>query len=355
MTAIPSASLATVTGPAGTGPADLPSRHGPGAHGHGAGAQEQAPDAHGHGVAATAAPPASDGPADLSADAIYAQAADENFPVASWLLPRAVRADLMAIYGFARLTDDIGDEATGDRDGALDWLESELEGAAQGTATHPVLRRVSATIADRGLPLQPFRDLIEANRQDQRVRRYETFDDLVGYCALSANPVGRLVLAVFDKATPDRIALSDNVCTGLQVVEHLQDVGEDFRQDRIYLPLADLRAEGCAEDELGAHHASPALRRVVATEAGRARRLLRSGGPLASSLPWRQRMAVAAFAGGGLAALDAVEGALFDVLANRCRPRPGRLLARLALLLATPTAAPSPTTPGGATTRGAAG
>ncbi len=278
-------------------------------------------------------------PADAPAT-IYAQAADENFPVASWVLPRAVRADLMAVYGFARLTDDIGDESPGDRAATLDWLEGELERAGRGAATHPVLRRLSTTIAARGLSLEPFRDLIEANRQDQRVSRYETFEDLVGYCRLSANPVGRIVLAVLGRSTPERVSLSDDVCTGLQVVEHLQDVGEDAGQGRIYLPLADLRAEGCDETALRAPGASPALRRVIATEAARARRLLRSGAPLAATLPWRERVAVAAFAAGGLAALDAVEAANFDVLAHRCRPRPANVLARLALLLATPTSAP---------------
>lgn len=284
----------------------------------------------------------------MSLASIDAQASDENFPVALWLLPRATRADLMAIYGFARLTDDIGDEAPGDRTAQLDWLEEELDRAARGAATHPVLRRVSACIEAHGLGLEPFRNLVAANRQDQHVGRYETFTDLVGYCRLSADPVGRLVLGVLGKATPERVALSDNVCTGLQVVEHLQDVGEDIRQDRIYLPLADLRAEGCHEDELRARSATPALRRVVSVNAARARRLLRSGAQLAATLPWRQRVAVAAFAAGGLAALDAVDAAHYDVLAERCRPRPGRLVARLALLLATPGSTPG-RTPGATT------
>lgn len=277
----------------------------------------------------------------MSVASIDAQASDENFPVASWLLPKAVRADLMAIYGFARFTDDIGDEATGDRTAQLDWLEAELERAVRGQAAHPVLRRVSACIDAHNLDLEPFRNLVAANRQDQRVGRYETFTDLVEYCRLSADPVGRLVLGVLGKATPERVALSDDVCTGLQVVEHLQDVGEDIRQDRIYLPLADLRAEGCTEDELRARTAAPALRRVVALNAARARRLLRSGAPLAATLPWRERVAVAAFAAGGLAALDAVEAAHYDVLAVHCRPRAARLVARLALLLATPGTAPA--------------
>ncbi len=275
-------------------------------------------------------------PSVPSAESVYSQAANENFPVASWLLPAPVRADLMAVYGFARLTDDIGDESTGDRVAHLAWLDDELARAAGGGATHPVMQRIGATIAARNLPLQPFRDLIEANRRDQSVSRYETFDDLVGYCRLSANPVGRLVLEILGAATPDRVALSDDVCTGLQVVEHLQDVAEDLAQDRIYLPLADLRAEGCDETDLTTAHAGPGVRRVVALEAARARRLLFSGVPLSASLPARPRVAVAAFAAGGMAALDAIEATGFDVLAHRSRPRPGRLAARLALVLLAP-------------------
>jgi squalene synthase HpnC len=271
-----------------------------------------------------------------AARSVYAHATNENFPVASRLLPATLRADLMAIYGFARLTDDVGDLADGDRLAQLEWLEHELPRAVRGEASHPVMRRVGATIAARRLPLQPFFDLIEANRQDQVVRRYETFEDLLAYCRLSANPVGRLVLEIFGAATPERVALSDDVCSALQVVEHLQDVAEDLRQDRIYLPLADLRAEGCEESDLAAPAAGPALRRVVALEAARARRLLFSGAPLAASLSLRPRVAVAAFAAGGMAALDDIAAAGFDVLAHRCRPRPGRFAARLMLVLLAP-------------------
>jgi len=267
------------------------------------------------------------------AAAIYAQAAHENFPVASRFLPRPIRDDLMSIYGFARLTDDIGDEVTGDRLDALAWLEAELGRAAAGSATHPVMRRLGTTIAARRLSLRHFRDLIEANRRDQTVRRYQTFDALLEYCSFSANPVGRLVLEVLGAATAERIALSDDVCSGLQIVEHLQDVGEDFSQDRVYLPLTDLREEGCAVPELGQSNASAALRRVVATEGARARRMLWSGAPLAASLEWRPRVAVAAFAAGGMAALDDIERAGNDVLGMRCRPRARRVAARLLLVL----------------------
>lgn len=288
-------------------------------------------------VSATTRPPTP--PGAPAAETIYAQSSRENFPVASRVLPRAVRDDLMAVYGFARLTDDIGDEAEGDRTATLIWLESELELSAAGAATHPVVRRLGRTIRNRSLSLQPFRDLVAANLQDQTVHRYERFGDLEQYCRLSANPVGRVVLAILESDTAERVALSDSVCTGLQVVEHLQDVAEDLRQDRIYLPLEDLRREGCTEDDLRAASAGPALRRVVALEAARARRLLFSAAPLAASLPWRARLAVAGFGAGGMAALDAIERADYDVLANRCRPRLGRFAARLALLLAAPGAA----------------
>ncbi len=130
----------------------------------------------------------------------------ENFPVASRLLPPELRSHLLAIYGFARLTDQLGDELAADRLAALDWLEGELDRAYAGTATHPLMVRLGETLASCPLPRAPFARLIEANRVDQRVSRYERFEDLLGYCALSANPVGELVLGVFGVATPERVA-----------------------------------------------------------------------------------------------------------------------------------------------------
>ena len=270
----------------------------------------------------------------LAPEAIFEQAATENFPVAARLLPREVRRHLMAVYGFARLTDDIGDEARGDRGALLDWLGDELDRAAAGQATHQVLRQVGRTIRDRDLSLEPFRALIAANRQDQIVTRYQTFDDLVGYCMLSAAPVGRLVLAVLGLATDERIALSDDVCVGLQLVEHLQDIGEDAARGRVYFPQEDLRRLGCDDAALRAVHAGPPLRRLVAFEAGRAHRLLRSGVALGRTLPPRARLAVCGFTAGGLAALDAVERADFDVLGALRRPRPARFAWRFALTIA---------------------
>jgi squalene synthase HpnC len=171
------------------------------------------------------------------------------------------------------------------------------------------------------LPREPFQRLIEANRLDQRVQRYETFDALLGYCALSANPVGHLVLHVAGAATPENLELSDAICTALQIVEHLQDVAEDRARGRVYLPAADLARFGCSEEDLSRAPAPPELRRLVTFEAERARTLLRRGEPLVGRLRWPVRLAVAAFAGGGLAALDALARGGFDVTSSLLRPR----------------------------------
>ncbi len=261
-------------------------------------------------------------------EVLAAKSRNENFPVASRFLPPDVRGALMAIYGFARLTDDLGDEAEGDRLGMLDWLEADLERAAAGDATSPVMQKLTPVIRDFELTLDPFRALIEANRMDQRVARYQGFSDLVDYCMLSAAPVGRLVLSVFKVSTPERVALSDNVCIGLQLVEHLQDIGEDAGRGRVYMPAADMARSGCSEADLMAASAPRPLRELVAMEVERARGLLRAGRPLAASLGPRPRAAVAGFTAGGQAALDSIERAGYDVLGTRCRPRRLRFAAR---------------------------
>ncbi len=258
------------------------------------------------------------------------QARSENFPVASVFLPRRVRRQLLSIYGVARLIDDIGDEADGDRMAQLDWVAADLDRARSGSAVHPLVRQLGPTLDALDLSVQPFHDLIEANRMDQRVTRYETFDDLVAYCRLSAVPIGRLVLAVFGAGSPDRLAAADDVCIGLQVTEHLQDVGEDASRGRVYLPLRDLAACRVTEDDLAAEEASAPVRRLVAVESARCRRLLGPGVGLARSLPWPQRAAVAGFVGGGHAALDAIQHGGYDVLGRRCRPKPVRLAVRMA-------------------------
>ena len=253
-------------------------------------------------------------------DDATSRAGHENFPVASRLLPKDVRSQLMAIYAFARLTDDIGDEAEGDRLALLDWLDDELTLAGEGRAIHPVFQRLTPVIQDLNLSLQPFRSLIEANRVDQAVTRYPTFDDLVDYCMLSAASVGHLVLAVFKVSSAERIVWSDQVCIALQLVEHLQDVGEDARRGRIYLPLEDFKEFNCPEGDVLLPSTSAELRELIAKETRRVRELLATGEALAASLPFQARLAVSGFVGGGVAAVDSIERADFDVLALRCRP-----------------------------------
>lgn len=253
-------------------------------------------------------------------DALRAKAHRENFPVASRILPRDLRETLLAVYAFARLTDDLGDEAEGDRLAHLDWLEAELDRCVAGTSTHPVLQDLSAVLPGLDVGVQPFHDLIEANRQDQLVSSYATFDNLVAYCMLSAAPVGRIVLSAFGASSPERAALSDQVCIGLQLVEHLQDLGEDAARGRVYMPADDMAHVGCRAADLVAASASEPVRRLVALEGRRVRALLASGRPLAASLSFRPRVAVVGFAAGGLAALDAIERAGGDVLSAPRRP-----------------------------------
>lgn len=264
---------------------------------------------------------AADPPAGTPAPAeVMARARTENFPVASRVLGRATRRDLLAIYGFARLLDELGDSLPGDRLAALDWLERELDMAFAGCAQHPLLVRLQPTLRARQLTREPFARLIEANRVDQRVRRYDTWEQLRGYCALSADPVGELVLGVFGLATPRRIALSNSICTALQLLEHCQDVAEDCAAGRIYLPREDMRRFGCSEAELAAVHAPAPLREVTAFEVARARGLFAQGAPLIDTLRGRPRLAITAVLAGGTASLDAIERAGFDTLAGPPQP-----------------------------------
>jgi squalene synthase HpnC len=239
----------------------------------------------------------------------------------------------MAIYGFARLVDFLGDEYPGDRLAALDELEEDLERAYADFARHPLLRRLSPTLRECALPREPFARLIEANRRDQRTARYATQDDLLDYCRYSADPVGRLVLHVFGAATPERIALSDSICTALQLAEHGQDVAEDYANGRVYLPLDLLAACGASEADLAAPSASPALRLAVRREAELARELLDAGAPLVGTLRGAARLAVAGFAAGGRAALDGLARAEYDVLGRRPRVAKRDFARRFARIL----------------------
>jgi len=277
----------------------------------------------------TAAPPLN----APTAEAVMARAAGENFSVASRVLPRRARAHLLAVYGFARLVDELGD-AVGpspvERLAALDWLEADLGRAFAGEAEHPLLVRLGASVRECALPRAPFLRLIEANRVDQRVSRYRSWAQLREYCALSADPVGELVLAIFGLSTPARVELSNSICTALQLAEHCQDVAEDFARDRVYLPQEDLDQFAATEADLQREHASKELQAVLAFEVTRARELLTAGTPLVAELHGRPKFAIAAFIAGGHAALDAIVRARYDVLAGP--PRAGRARRVLALV-----------------------
>jgi squalene synthase HpnC len=281
------------------------------------------------------------GAASTSAAAIAAQAgakaSAENFPVALRFLPRRYRGHLAAVYGFARSVDDMGDEAAPqERAALLDELEADVrslyrvvsggpgdEGPDGGPPRLSVVRALAPAIVTCAIPAQPFYDLIAANRQDQVVSRYPTFGDLEDYCRLSANPVGRIVLHVFGAATPEREALSDRVCTALQLAEHWQDVAEDLRAGRIYLPREDMERFGCTEDDLAAPRATAKVRALMAFEERRARDLLDTGAPIVGTLRGAARLAVAGYVAGGRAALAAIAASGHDVL--RATPRPGKV------------------------------
>lgn len=245
---------------------------------------------------------------------VLARAGGENFSVASLVLGREIRDHLVAVYGFARLVDTLGDEVEGDRLAKLDLLERELDRTFDGEPRHPLLRRLQVSVRACGLPRGPFDRLIEANRRDQQHVDYASFGELRGYCRLSADPVGELVLHVFGASTPERVAFSDDVCTALQLAEHWQDVAEDAARGRIYLPADDRERFGVTHDDLLASHASAELRALLRFEVERARALLDRGAALVGTLRGRARVAVAGYVGGGRAALDAIEAVGYDVL-----------------------------------------
>jgi squalene synthase HpnC len=262
---------------------------------------------------------------------VLPRASGENFPVATLLVGRRRASQLTAIYGFARLVDTLGDELPGNREAALELLEQELTRVYEGTPEHPLMRRLAVAVRECELPPEPFLRLIEANRRDQVQKSYATFDELLSYCELSANPVGELVLHVFGAATDERIALSDRICTALQLIEHWQDVAEDAAHGRIYLPQEDMREFRVTPADLQGERTGKELRCLLAFEAERARRLLEEGAPLVGLLHGRARIAVSGYVGGGRAALRALVASEYDVL--RGPPKAARA-ARLRAVLA---------------------
>jgi squalene synthase HpnC len=219
----------------------------------------------------------------------------------------------MNLYGFARLVDDVGDEAGGDRLAQLDDLAGQLDDIfAARPPAHPLLANLAATISTFSLPREPFDRLIDANRQDQSIARYRTFDDLLAYCHLSATPVGELVLRLAGACTPQALALSDATCIGLQLAEFWQDLGEDARAGRIYVPLEDMDRFGCSVTDFVEGRVDERFRSLMAFEVERTRSFLERGRPLGGLLHGRVGQAVRLFSAGGLAALEDVRRRGYD-------------------------------------------
>jgi squalene synthase HpnC len=243
----------------------------------------------------------------------------ENFTVASLLLPRKLLPHFHAVYAYCRWADDLGDE-TGGGQRALDllaWWRRELLACYEGRARHPVMVALSCTIRRFQIPPQPFLDLLVAFEQDQRVKRYDTFDELLGYCRHSANPVGRLVLYLCEAHDERRGELADYICTGLQLANFWQDVALDFAIGRVYLPAGDRQRFGYSDADLEARRFTPAFAELLRFEVDRARDLFQRGQPLVTLMPAAVRSDIELFIAGGRAILRKIEGIGYNVWAVR--------------------------------------
>lgn len=253
----------------------------------------------------------------------------ENFPVASILLPAPLREPVAAIYVFARGADDFADEGDLTAEQRLALLaayQSELDLIERGEPTHhPVFQRLRPVIAQYSLPLQLFRDLLDAFVQDVGQDRYRDFAELMNYCRRSADPVGRLMLHLFDHASPVNLARSDAICSALQLINHWQDVGIDSTKGangRIYLPLDEMERFGVTDSAIARRIASAEFRALLRFQVDRARALMLSGASLGWDLPGRMGLEIRAIVAGGLRILDKIEAVDFDVFNHRPILRP---------------------------------
>jgi len=250
----------------------------------------------------------------------------ENFPVASVLLPARLRRPVALIYGFARSADDFADEGDAppaERLAALERYRDELRRIRSESAPEmPLFRALAAMIAEFGLPLDPFFALLDAFSQDVVKSRYANFAEVLHYCERSANPVGTLLLHLFEAATPENLRRSDAICTGLQLVNFWQDVEIDYRKGRIYLPEDEMARFGVGERDIAARDAGPAWQSLLAYEIDRARAMLESGAPLATALPGRIGLELRMIVQGGLRILEKLDAARGDVFRHRPVLRP---------------------------------
>jgi len=260
----------------------------------------------------------------------------ENFSVATWFLPKHLREHFYSVYAYCRISDDLGDEVGNPQQSLqlLDEWEEELNACYDGSPRHPVFVALRETVRVCNIPRQPFADLLKAFRQDQSVTRYETFDDVLGYCRYSANPVGRLVLYVCGYRDEERQQLSDYTCSALQLANFWQDVAVDYDKGRIYLPLQDLRRFGVTEQDIANHRTSPQFVDLMRFQVERAREWFERGLPLAERVDRALATDIELFTRGGQEILTAIERQGFDVLKKRpviSKTRKMYLVARAAL------------------------
>jgi squalene synthase HpnC len=245
----------------------------------------------------------------------------ENFPVASLLVPPLLRPAILAVYRFARTADDFADEgdvAPEERLAALDGFDAALDAIAAGNPPRASpFPELAAAITRHRMPLAPFRDLLSAFRQDVTTTRYATDKELFDYCRRSANPIGRLVLRIFDADAPENLVASDAICTALQLINFWQDIAADWLKGRIYLPAEDLVRFGVTEAHIAEARCDEAWRALMAVESARARALLESGRPLTRALPWRLRLEVSGVLAGGHRILDGIDATGGDVFRRR--------------------------------------
>jgi len=256
----------------------------------------------------------------------------ENFSVATWFLPKRMRQHFFNVYAYCRISDDLGDEV-GDANASLRMLdewESQLKACYTGNPRHPVFVALTETVRQCDIPQPAFADLLTAFRQDQTVSRYPTFDDLLGYCRNSANPVGRLVLYVCGYRDAERQRLSDFTCTALQLANFWQDVSLDYDKGRIYLPLQDLKRYGVSEEDISAQRNTPDFCEMMRFEVERAREWFQRGLPLARQVDKELAIDIELFSRGGLEILNAIERQGYKVLGQRPAITKSRKLALVA-------------------------
>jgi squalene synthase HpnC len=260
----------------------------------------------------------------------------ENFSVATWFLPKRLRQHFYNVYAYCRISDDLGDEV-GDPGASLQLLDAwqqELEACYAGSPKHPVFVALSETVQAFEIPKHEFSDLLTAFRQDQTVTRYKSFDDLLGYCKNSANPVGHLVLYLCGYKDSERQLLSDFTCTALQLANFWQDVSVDYAKGRIYLPLEDLHRFAVSEDDIAHRRNTSAFVEMMKFEVERAREWFRQGLPLIQKVSRELAVDIELFSRGGQEILNAIEAQDFAVLGRRpviSKPRKLALVARAAL------------------------